>query len=387
MATSDTLKSLMAEMSKDKMNNNSFMRSCQVQVYQDIDLVEGVIDTGFYDLDYTLLGNLGGFPRGRIIEIYGKEGAGKSTIAMRAIASAQREGLPCLLADTEFAYHDAHSQKWMSQMGVNINDLLYFPSDIIEQVVSTAHMFFTHGGVLMVIDSIGGALAKAQSIVEKIRDHPNASYADNVQVAAQAKAWTEGIKNLTGIVTKAHGLLICTNQVREKLGAYSPNGQPVYTTPGGQLLKHNFSIRLQVDRVKAIEESGMQVGILSRVKVTKNKVSGTEGWKSGQQTPSHLAIYYDGRQVDAWASILQTAINAGIIEQRGPTYTYHTGIKAVGKERIKEALKEAGITPDDLKQEALEATKNHPVESGGGDYTTAEDALDDTVDYVVAGEE
>lgn len=338
----DLLESILAEMKNDPITRNEFMRGSEPVIYEEFEGVDdkNVVPTGFPELDYVLLGGAGGFPLGRIVEIYGLESSGKSTIAVRTIAEAQKMGYPCLLCDTELTYGDGHAKEWLKKQGVDFSKLLYYREPIAEKVLGWAQAFIDKGGKVVVIDSIAASLAKDQSIKAKIESSQKGSYEDRT-VGARARVWTEGLTNLNPYVAEKKALLICTNQVRQKISGFNPTGGVIYQTPGGQAAKHLYSIRLKVDKVKPIIEGGRQVGIWSKCQVKKNKVTHTDGWETMKQTLTHLPIYYDGRRVDAFESLLPIAIEKRIILKKGPRTYVYGDIEATSKDRFLEALKEA----------------------------------------------
>jgi len=365
----EIMASILKEMKANPIMRGEAMSGVTPVVYEDFEGLNDkvVVPTGFVDLDYTLLGGAGGFPLGRMVEIYGLESSGKSTIAVRTLAQAQKMGLPCGLFDTELVYGDAFSKSWLMNQGVDPSMLLYVKECIAERVLGAVHAFIEAGGKVAVIDSIAASLASDQSIKSRLEARQKGGYQDRT-VGAQARVWTDGIKNLNPIVSDNNALLICTNQVRQRISGYNPAGAVVYHTPGGQGIKHHFSIRLKVDRVKPIMENGKQVGIWSKCVVKKNKVTNTDGWETMKQTLTHLPIYYDGRTVDAMESLLPIAVERGIITRKGPrTYTYKE-LEAVGKEKFIELLKESGLQ-DEIRDAIAgtfhEATIDYLLEGDG----------------------
>lgn len=359
-----SIRSILESMRKNPVYRNNIARGALLNVYSDYESLSEntVIPTGWPELDYTLLGNTGGLPCGRIVEIYGIEGSGKSTIAMRVIANAQKMGLPCALFDTELVYSDAFARDWLVRQGVDIQSLAYCPEQIAELVLNAVHSFFKSGGRVAVIDSIAGSLAMEQSIEYKAEEKAKGAYGERT-VGALARVWSEGLKNLNHVVVSQKSLLICTNQVRQKIGGFNPYGLTVYETPGGHLAKHLYSIRLKVDKVQPIVEGGKQVGIWSKCTVKKNKVTPTEGWETKKNTLNHLPIYFDGRTVDGIEALLTAAIEKGVIERRGPRIYAYRDVQASGKDNFMQAIKEAG-----LEDEIKEALTGSVYTSDGPDY-------------------
>jgi recombination protein RecA len=368
--STELVESILREVKNNPIMRSESMKGVKPVVYSEFEGIDDkeVVPTGFAELDYVLLGGAGGFPLGRIVEIYGLESSGKSTIAIRTIAEAQKLGHVCALIDTELTYSDGHAKEWLIKQGVEPEKLIYVREPIAERVMASAQALMETGKVrVVVIDSIAASLAKDQSIKAKIESTQKGSYEDRT-VGSRARVWTEGLTNLNTYVVENKVLLICTNQVRQKISGYNPSGAVVYQTPGGQAAKHLYSIRLKVDRVKPIVENGKQVGIWSKCQVKKNKVTHTDGWETMKQTLTHLPIYYDGRKVDAFESLLPVAIEKGIILRKGPRTYVYGDIEATSRDKFIEALKEADVL-EELKQKI------------------SQDVYANTVDYVVEGDD
>ncbi len=254
------------------------------------------VSTGSLGLDIAL--GIGGLPFGRIVEIYGPESSGKTTLTLQVIAQAQRQGKVCAFVDAEHALDPIYAEK----LGVNIDELLVSQPDTGEQALEIADMLVRSGAVdVIIIDSVAALTPKAEIEGEMGDSH----------VGLQARLMSQALRKLTGSVKQANCLMVFINQIRMKIGVMF--GSPE-TTTGGNALKFYASVRLDIRRVGAVKEGDEVVGNETRVKVVKNKVS-----PPFKQTD--FQILY-GRGTDRMAEIVDLGVAHGFVEKSGAWYSY-----------------------------------------------------------------
>ncbi len=267
------------------------------------------ISTGSLGLDVAL--GIGGLPRGRIVEIYGPESSGKTTLTLQVIAEAQRIGGTCAFIDAEHALDPEYAEK----LGVNIGDLLVSQPDTGEQALEICDMIVRSGAVdVVVIDSVAALTPKAEIEGEMGDSH----------VGLQARLMSQALRKMTGSIKQSNTLVIFINQIRMKIGVMF--GSPE-TTTGGNALKFYASVRLDIRRIGAVKEGEEVVGNETRVKVVKNKVA-----PPFRQT--EFQILY-GSGINRMGEILDIGAQQGIIEKSGAWYTYK-------EDRIGQGRKNAG---------------------------------------------
>lgn len=267
------------------------------------------ISTGSLGLDVAL--GIGGLPRGRIVEIYGPESSGKTTLTLQVIAEAQRIGGTCAFIDAEHALDPEYAEK----LGVNIGDLLVSQPDTGEQALEICDMIVRSGAVdVVVIDSVAALTPKAEIEGEMGDSH----------VGLQARLMSQALRKMTGSIKQSNTLVIFINQIRMKIGVMF--GSPE-TTTGGNALKFYASVRLDIRRIGAVKEGEEVVGNETRVKVVKNKVA-----PPFRQT--EFQILY-GSGINRMGEILDLGAQQGIIEKSGAWYTYK-------EDRIGQGRKNAG---------------------------------------------
>jgi recombination protein RecA len=277
-------------------------------------MVIEAISTGALSLDLAL--GIGGLPRGRVVEIYGPESSGKSTLAMHVVAEAQRNGGICAYIDAEHAMDPVYAKA----IGVNIDDLLISQPDTGEQALEIADMLVRSGALdVVVIDSVAALTPRAEIEGEMGDSH----------VGLQARLMSQALRKLTGTLNKSSTIAIFINQLREKIGVIY--GSPE-TTPGGRALKFYASVRLDIRRVESIKDGAEVVGNRTRVKVAKNKCA--PPFKQAE-----FDIMY-GKGISREGSLLDVGVNLGIIKKSGAWYTYEGEQLGQGRENAKVFLTE-----------------------------------------------
>ncbi|WP_046215419.1 recombinase RecA [Paenibacillus wulumuqiensis] len=309
-----------------------------------------VIPSGSIALDIAL--GTGGMPRGRIIEIYGPESSGKTTVALHAIAEVQKAGGQAAFIDAEHALDPQYAKN----LGVNIDELLLSQPDTGEQGLEIAEALVRSGAVdIIVIDSVAALVPKAEIEGEMGDSH----------VGLQARLMSQALRKLSGAISKSKTITIFINQLREKVGVMFGNPE---TTPGGRALKFYSTVRLDVRRIEAIKNGNDVVGNRTRIKVVKNKVA--PPFKQAE-----IDIMY-GEGISREGSLIDIATEKDIINKSGAWYSYEGERMGQGRENAKQFLKEntqiatvienkirelsnlttivEGPTPEDKKKEELE---------------------------------
>ncbi|MFO7637274.1 MAG: recombinase RecA [Clostridia bacterium] len=289
------------------------------------------IPTGAISLDIAL--GVGGVPRGRIVEIYGPESSGKTTVALHIVAEAQRAGGEAAFIDAEHALDPMYAQK----LGVNIEDLIVSQPDTGEQALEIAEALVRSGAIdVIVIDSVAALVPKAEIDGEMGDAH----------VGLQARLMSQALRKLAGVVSKSRTTAIFINQLREKVGVMFGNPE---TTPGGRALKFYASIRLDVRKSETIKNGNEILGTVTRVKVSKNKVA----------PPFKIAefdIMY-GEGISKEGCILDMASEVGIVEKSGSWYSYDNQRIGQGRENAKAYLKENEKTTKEIEEKVKEHFK------------------------------
>ncbi|HEY5025315.1 MAG TPA: recombinase RecA [Acidimicrobiales bacterium] len=272
------------------------------------------ISTGALALDLAL--GIGGLPRGRIVEIYGPESSGKSTLAMHVVAEAQRNGGICAYIDAEHAMDPVYA----GAIGVNVDDLLISQPDTGEQALEIADMLIRSGALdVLVIDSVAALTPRAEIEGEMGDSH----------VGLQARLMSQALRKITGTLSKSNTIAVFINQLREKIGVMY--GSPE-VTPGGRALKFYSSVRLDIRRIEQIKDGAEVVGSRTRVKVVKNKVSSP--FKQAE-----FDIMY-GRGISREGSLLDVGVELGLIKKSGAWFTYEGEQLGQGRENAKQFLVE-----------------------------------------------
>lgn len=296
------------------------------QPHQKID----VIPTGCLTLDLAL--GIGGIPRGRVIEIYGPESSGKTTVSLHIIAEAQKLGGTAAFIDAEHALDPDYAQK----LGVNIDELYLSQPDNGEQALNICEMLVKSGSVdIVVVDSVAALTPKAEIDGEMGDNH----------VGLQARMMSQALRKLTGIINKSNTTVIFINQLREKVGVMF--GSPE-TTTGGKALKFYSSIRLDVRKVDTIKDGTNIIGNRTKVKVVKNKLA-----------PPFKVAEFDivyGKGVSQVGCLVDLALEAGIIKKSGSWFSYNDEKIGQGKENVKDFLAGAPDLYDEIMTKVKEST-------------------------------
>jgi recombination protein RecA len=272
------------------------------------------IPTGALALDLAL--GIGGLPRGRVVEIFGPESSGKSTLAMHVVAEAQRNGGICAYIDAEHAMDPVYARA----IGVNIDDLLISQPDTGEQALEIADMLIRSGALdVLVIDSVAALTPRAEIEGEMGDSH----------VGLQARLMSQALRKITGTLSKSQTIAIFINQLREKIGVMY--GSPE-VTPGGRALKFYSSVRLDIRRIETIKDGADQVGNRTRVKVVKNKCS-----PPFKQAEFDIAF---GKGISREGSLLDVGVELGFIKKSGAWFTYEGEQLGQGRENVKNFLTE-----------------------------------------------
>ncbi|MFD0987637.1 recombinase RecA [Methyloligella solikamskensis] len=272
------------------------------------------IPTGSLGLDIAL--GIGGLPRGRVIEIYGPESSGKTTLALHVIAEAQKKGGICGFVDAEHALDTVYANK----LGVNLEDLLISQPDTGEQALEITDTLVRSGAIdVLVVDSVAALTPKSELEGEM----------GDMQMGSQARLMSQALRKLTGSISKSRCMVIFINQIRMKIGVMF--GSPE-TTTGGNALKFYSSVRLDIRRIGAIKERDEVVGNQTRVKVVKNKVA-----------PPFKQVEFDimyGEGVSKTGELIDLGVKAGIVEKSGSWFSVDSERIGQGRENAKTYLKE-----------------------------------------------
>ncbi len=282
------------------------------------------ISTGSLGLDIAL--GIGGVPRGRIVEIYGPESSGKTTLTLHVVAEAQKQGGTCAFVDAEHALDPQYAEK----LGVNIDELLVSQPDTGEQALEITDMLVRSGAVdVVVVDSVAALTPKAEIEGDMGDSH----------VGLQARLMSQALRKLTANIKRSNCVVIFINQIRMKIGVMFGNPE---TTTGGNALKFYSSVRMDIRRIGAIKKGDEVIGNETRVKVVKNKVA--PPFKQVE-----FQILY-GEGISREGEIIDLGVKQGIIEKSGAWYAYNGDRIGQGKENVRQFLKENPEIAADIEQ-------------------------------------
>jgi recombination protein RecA len=349
MATEDKSRALAAALAQieKQFGKGSIMRMSDNQITENLQ----VISTGSLGLDLAL--GVGGLPRGRVVEIYGPESSGKTTLCLQVVAEAQKLGGTCAYIDAENALDPTYAQK----LGVKVDEMLISQPDTGEQALEIADMLVRSGGVdVIVVDSVAALVPKAEIEGEMGDNH----------VGLHARLMSQALRKLTGNIKRTNTLVIFINQIRMKIGVMFGNPE---TTTGGNALKFYASVRLDIRRVGSIKKAEEVIGNETRVKVVKNKVS-----------PPFRQADFDilyGEGCSREGEIIELGVEHGFIEKSGAWYSYNSQKIGQGKDNTRQWLKDNPAAASDIEAKIRAAVGvNVAITEGTQDETDGELADD-----------
>ena len=323
----------------------SIMRLGQDNAHADIE----AISTGSLGLDLAL--GIGGMPRGRIVEIYGPESSGKTTLALSVIAQAQKKGGTCAFIDAEHALDPSYAKK----IGVDIENLLISQPDAGEQALEITDTLVRSGAVdVLVVDSVAALVPKAELEGEMGDSH----------MGLQARLMSQALRKLTSTVSRSNTLIIFINQIRMKIGVMFGNPE---TTTGGNALKFYASIRMDIRRVGAIKDKDDVIGSQTRVKIVKNKVA-----------PPFKTVDFDimyGEGISKVGELIDLGVKAGIVEKAGAWFSYNGEKLGQGRENAKQVLRENPALADEIERK-IRADAGHLTSELIGDDEGSSETVD-----------
>jgi len=283
-----------------------------------------VISTGSLGLDIAL--GIGGLPRGRVVEIYGPESSGKTTLALQVVAEAQKQGGACAFVDAEHALDPVYARK----LGCNVDELLISQPDAGEQALEIADTLVRSGAIdVLVVDSVAALVPRAELEGEMGDSH----------MGLHARLMSQALRKLTGSIAKSRTIVIFINQIRMRIGVMFGNPE---TTTGGHALKFYASVRLDIRRIGSIKEREQVVGNQTRVKVVKNKMA-----------PPFKVVEFDimyGEGISKRGELLDLGIQAGVVEKSGSWFSYDGQRIGQGRENAKQYLKDNPETGDAIER-------------------------------------
>jgi recombination protein RecA len=300
-----------------------------------------VVPTGSIALDLAL--GVGGLPRGRIIEIYGPEASGKTTLALHVIAEAQKKGGQCAFVDAEHALDPSRAEI----IGVNLDDLLLSQPDTGEQALEITETLIRSGALdVIVVDSVAALVPRAELEGEM----------GDAVMGLQARLMSQALRKLTGAISKSRTILIFTNQLRQKIGVMFGNPE---VTPGGLALKFYTSVRLDIRRIEVLKDGDTVIGSRHRVRVVKNKVA----------PPLRVAEFdiMNDEGISKSGGILDVATELGILEKKGSFFNYEGKVLAQGREGAKVLFKENPKLAEEIEKkirDVVASGKKIPKEIG-----------------------
>ena len=305
-----------------KQIEKNFCKGSIMKLGEKTDLEIATSSSGSLALDAAL--GVGGYPRGRIIEVYGPESSGKTTVALHAIAEVQAKGGQAAFIDAEHALDPIYAQK----LGVNIDELLLSQPDTGEQALEIAEALVRSGAIdIIVIDSVAALVPKAEIEGDMGDSH----------VGLQARLMSQALRKLSGSINKSKTIAIFINQIREKIGVMFGNPE---TTPGGRALKFYSSVRLEVRRAEAIKQGNDIVGNRTKIKIVKNKVA-------PPFRTAEVDIMY-GEGISKEGETVDLGVELDIVQKSGSWYAYGDERLGQGRENAKQYLKENPAVLEDI---------------------------------------
>ena len=303
------LESVISQIRKE-FGEGAILRLGDAEAAKDI----AIISTGSFSLDLAL--GVGGLPRGRVVEVFGPESSGKTTLALHIIAEAQKKGGTCAFVDAEHALDPSYARK----LGVNLDELLISQPDAGEQALEISDTLVRSGAIdVLVVDSVAALVPRAELEGEMGDNH----------MGLHARLMSQALRKLTGSVSKSKTIVIFINQIRMKIGVMFGNPE---TTTGGNALKFYASVRMEIRRVGAIKDRDEVVGNQTRVKVQKNKVA-----------PPFKVVEFDimyGEGISKTGELIDLGVKAGVVEKSGAWFSYNSTRIGQGRENAKAYLRE-----------------------------------------------
>ena len=309
------------------------------------------ISTGSIGLDLAL--GIGGFPKGRIIEVYGPESSGKTTLALHVIANAQKNGGNCAFIDAEHALDPVYAKK----LHIDIDNLIISQPDTGEQALEIADTLVRSGAIdVLVVDSVAALVPKAELEGDMGDSH----------MGLQARLMSQALRKLTGSISRTNCMVIFINQIRQKIGIMFGNPE---TTTGGNALKFYASVRLDIRRIGSIKDKDEMLGNQTRVKVVKNKLA-----------PPFKVVEFDimyGEGISKTGELIDLGVMAGIVDKSGSWYSYKTTRLGQGKESARTYLKENPEVADEI-EKAIRANAGLVTENLTGENIPLGEDVEDS---------
>ncbi len=325
----------------------AFGKGSIMRLGQDTKIDIEAISTGSLGIDIAL--GIGGLPKGRIIEIYGPESSGKTTLALSVIAQAQKKGGICAFVDAEHALDPSYAKK----IGVDVENLLVSQPDSGEQALEIADTLVRSGAIdVMVVDSVAALVPKAELEGEMGDAH----------MGLQARLMSQALRKLTATVARSNTLIIFINQIRMKIGVMFGNPE---TTTGGNALKFYASVRIDIRRIGAIKDKEDVIGSQTRVKIVKNKVA-----------PPFKTVDFDimyGEGISKTGELVDLGVKSGIIEKAGAWFSYNGEKIGQGRENAKKFLKDNPTVADEIENKIRADAGHLTTEMIGDDEPETDD--------------